>query len=394
MELLFWISISIVLYTFLGYGVVITALAALKKKKAAYPILEDEDLPEVSLLIAAYNEEEILLDKIRNSLESDYPKEKLIITFITDGTSDGSFKLLSKYPEVRTNHSSARKGKIAAINRVMPEVYSPITIFTDANVMLNPAAIRNLVHHFQSNLVAAVSGEKVVQSAKSDAASASGEGFYWKYESYLKKKDAEWNTLVGSAGELVAIRTNLYQAPAEDTIIEDFVMTIRLAAQGYRVAYEPRAIAAETGSANVEEEEKRKVRISAGGIQAIRRLPEAMNFLKHPRMTFQYFSHRVLRWTLMPIALVFVLISSASFVADGGIYTIAFVVQIMFYGLALIGYFRRNQATSQKYFHIPFYFTFMHICVVKGWIRYWKGKQSATWEKALRATAGLQTSEV
>lgn len=393
MELLFWISISIVLFTFLGYGLVITVLAALKKKKQAYPILEEEDLPEVSLLIAAYNEEEILKDKISNSLELDYPKEKLKITFVTDGTSDGSLALLSKFSDVTCNHSSARKGKIAAINRVMPTIDSPITIFTDANVMLNPGAIRNLVHHFQSNLVAAVSGEKVVQSAKSDAASASGEGFYWKYESYLKKKDAEWNTLVGSAGELVAIRTNLYQAPEEDTIIEDFVMTVRLASQGYRVAYEPQAIAAETGSANVEEEEKRKIRISAGGIQAIRRLPEAMNFLKHPGMTFQYLSHRVLRWTLMPIALVFALISSASLVGEGGIYLMPFVAQMIFYCLALIGYFRRNRATSQKYFHIPFYFTFMHICVVKGWIRYVKGKQSVTWEKALRASVQLQSAE-
>lgn len=389
MELLFWISISIVLYTFLGYGVVITILAAFKEKKAAYPNLEDEDLPEVSLLIAAYNEEEILLDKIHNSLQLDYPKEKLKITFVTDGTSDGSLELLSKFSEITCNHSSARKGKIAAINRIMPSIDSPITIFTDANVMLNPAAIRHLVRHFQSNLVAAVSGEKVVQSTTSDAASASGEGFYWKYESYLKKKDAEWNTLVGSAGELIAIRTNLYQAPAEDTIIEDFVMTIRLAADGYRVAYEPEAIASETGSANVEEEEKRKVRISAGGIQAIRRLPEALNFLKHPGMTFQYLSHRVLRWTGMPLALIFALISSASLAKEGGIYLIAFVTQLLFYSFAAIGHFRRNKATSKKYFHIPFYFTFMHICVIKGWVRYLKGKQSVTWEKSKRAGSSI-----
>ncbi|MEP0711448.1 MAG: glycosyltransferase family 2 protein, partial [Algoriphagus sp.] len=311
MEFIFWLSIGIIFYTFLGYGVVITLLSKLKKKKKTYPILDEEDLPEVTLLIACYNEEEIVADKVKNSLALNYPKDRLQITFVTDGTTDGSLDLLTQYPQVKIDHSSARKGKIAAINRVMPGIATPITIFTDANVMLNPGAIRHLVHHFQSNLVAAVSGEKVVQSATADSASASGEGFYWKYESYLKRKDAEWNTLVGSAGELVAIRTNLYEAPEQDTIIEDFVMTVRLAAQGYKVSYEPQAIATETGSANVEEEEKRKIRIAAGGIQAICRLPEALNLLNHPGLTFQYLSHRVLRWTLMPLALAAALVSTA-----------------------------------------------------------------------------------
>lgn len=389
MVLLFWLSFSIILFTFLGYGLVITILSSLKKKSETYPHLEKEDLPEVSLLIAAYNEEEILLDKIHNSLALDYPKEKLQITFVTDGTTDGSHELLSRFPGVKQSHSDERKGKIAAINRVMKEVSAPITVFSDANVMLNSLAIQKLVYQFQSNLVAAVSGEKVVQSEKSDVASAAGEGVYWKYESYLKRKDAEWNTLVGSAGELVAIRTCLYEAPEVDTIIEDFVMTVRLAAKGYKVGYESEAKAIETGSENVEEEEKRKVRISAGGVQAMLRIPQAMNFLKHPGLTFQYLGHRVLRWTLMPIALVMCFISSVLISNLSVIYLIIFLAQGLFYSLAFLGYLFRNQETKLKFLHIPFYFTFMHICVVKGWIRYFSGKQSVTWEKARRAKVQL-----
>ncbi len=389
MELVFWISAGIVLYTFAGYGLVISFLAFLGKKKVTYPHLEDEDLPEVTLLIACFNEAEILPEKITNSLALDYPEDKLHICFVTDGSTDESVALLQSRNGISVSHSPARRGKIAAINRVMPEVSTPITIFTDANVMLNPEAIRALVHPFQSNLVAAVSGEKVVISQSSDGASASGEGFYWKYESFLKKKDAEWNTLVGSAGELLAIRTQTYHAPEEDTVIEDFVMTVRLAAVGYRVEYTPEAMAVETGSASVEEEKKRKVRISAGGIQAISRLPQAWRLDRHPGLTFQYLSHRVLRWTAMPIALVLTLVSSLILAGELGVYALAAVSQLGFYGLAGIGYLLRNRPIRIKFLHIPFYFTFMHVCVVQGWWRFAKGKQAVTWEKARRATPSL-----
>ncbi|TNF41521.1 MAG: glycosyltransferase family 2 protein [Cytophagales bacterium] len=386
MELLFWIAVSIVLFTFLGYGLVISVLAALGKKKINYPQLDDEDLPEVTLIVACYNEEEILRDKVANCLNLDYPKERLTVLFVTDGSIDGSVELLQSYSGVEVSHSNARKGKIAAINRIMPGITTPISIFTDANVMLNPEAIRALVHPFQSNLVAAVSGEKVVLSQSKDGASSSGEGFYWKYESFLKRKDAQWNTLVGSAGELLAIRTHQYHAPEEDTVIEDFVITVRLAAQGYQVGYTPEAMAVETGSANIEEEQKRKVRISAGGLQAISRLPEAWNWRKHPGLTFQYLSHRVLRWTAMPVALVIAIFTNLFLADQHWFYGFAALGQLIFYGLASLGYLMRNRAIRVKFLHIPFYFVFMHVCVVLGWIRYFRGKQAVTWEKAQRAS--------
>lgn len=393
MEFLFWISAAIILFTFVGYGVVITLLARFGSRKMSYPQLDDEDLPEVTLVVACFNEEDILREKVANSLSLDYPKDKLKLCFVTDGSTDNSVNLLQSLEGIEVNHSPARKGKIAAINRIMPEIHTSISIFTDANVMLNPGAIRALIHPFQSNLVAAVSGEKVVVAESSDGASASGEGFYWKYESYLKRKDAEWNTLVGSAGELLALRTQLYEAPEEDTVIEDFVMTVRLAAAGYRVDYAPEALAVETGSANVEEEKKRKIRISAGGIQAISRLPQAWRVDLHPGMTFQYLSHRVLRWTAMPIALVLLLVTGFTLRSQYLIYELAAWTQMGFYGLAGLGYAFRNKSIRIKILHIPFYFVFMHACVVQGWWRYFKGKQSVNWEKAQRATPRLVTSD-
>ena len=298
MEIFFWTCVFIVFYVFVGYGMLISILAKIKGTK---PIetLADEDLPEVTFLVAAYNEEEIIEEKIKNTLALDYPKDKLKIKVVTDGSSDGTNDIVSRFSEAELCFKPERAGKIAAVNRVMPSVESALTVFTDANVMINKDGLKNMIRHFQSNLVGAVSGEKTVLSKEEDGASSSGEGFYWKYESFLKRKDAEWNTLVGSAGELFAIRTHLYENIDTNTLIEDFVMTMKLSAKGYKVAYEPQALAMETGSANIEEETKRKVRISAGGIQAVIMLLPLLNFFKYGKLTFQYISHRALRWLVL-----------------------------------------------------------------------------------------------
>jgi cellulose synthase/poly-beta-1,6-N-acetylglucosamine synthase-like glycosyltransferase len=235
-------------------------------------------------------------------------------------------------------------------------------------------------------LVGAVSGEKTVLSKEEDGASSSGEGFYWKYESFLKRKDAEWNTLVGSAGELFAIRTHLYENIDTNTLIEDFVMTMKLSAKGYKVAYEPQALAMETGSANIEEETKRKVRISAGGIQAVIMLLPLLNFFKYGKLTFQYISHRALRWTLMPLALVGAFTSIFFLTPQGWPYDLIMRLELIFAILALAGYAMRNGETKIKALYIPYYFIYMHYCVVLGWIKYFRGKQQVTWDKAKRAT--------
>ncbi|MCE7995412.1 MAG: glycosyltransferase family 2 protein [Roseivirga sp.] len=383
METLFWISVLVIGYTFIGYAIVITILARLKKKNSI-PELEDDDLPEVTLVVAAYNEADIIESKVTDCLALDYPVDKLKIFFVTDGSDDGTDQLIQQFPEVRVFHQAQRKGKIAAVNRVMPHVATEITLFTDANVMISTNGLRHMVRHFQSNLVGAVSGEKVVFSKEKDAASASGEGLYWKYESLLKRKDAEWNSLVGAAGELFAIRTNLYENVATDVIIEDFIMTMGIAMRIYKVAYEPLAIASETASANIKEETKRKIRIAAGGLQAILRMLPLLNFFRYKGLSFQYISHRVLRWTLVPIAMLSLLLTNVALLNDHVVYQVVFVAQTLFYTSSFSGYLLQNRNIRVKGFFAPYYFVFMHICVVRGWFRYLAGNQQVTWEKAKR----------
>lgn len=385
MEIFFWTCVFIVFYVFVGYGMFISILAKIKGTKPIEALV-DEDLPEVTFLVAAYNEEEIIEEKIKNTLALDYPKDKLKIKVVTDGSNDGTNDIVSRFSEAELCFKPERAGKIAAVNRVMPSVESALTVFTDANVMINKDGLKNMIRHFQSNLVGAVSGEKTVLSKEEDGASSSGEGFYWKYESFLKRKDAEWNTLVGSAGELFAIRTHLYENIDTNTLIEDFVMTMKLSAKGYKVAYEPQALAMETGSANIEEETKRKVRISAGGIQAVIMLLPLLNFFKYGKLTFQYISHRALRWTLMPLALVGAFTSIFFLAPQGWPYDLIMRLELIFAILALAGYAMRNGETKIKALYIPYYFIYMHYCVVLGWIKYFRGKQQVTWDKAKRAT--------
>jgi poly-beta-1,6-N-acetyl-D-glucosamine synthase len=381
----FWIGILTVVYTYLGYGIVIYLLSKIKKQKPS-PGFREEDLPEVAFIVAAYNEEDFIENKIANTLSLDYPAHKLNLLFVTDGSSDKTPGIVRTYSSISLFHEPARKGKIHAVNRVMRTVKAPIVIFSDANTYLNAQALRNIVRHYADPTVGGVAGEKRIFKSEADNASGAGEGLYWKYESFLKKKDSEVYSVVGAAGELFSIRTELYQEPAENIIIEDFYLSMTIAANGYRFIYEPEAYATETASASVEEEWKRKVRISAGGFQAMAKLSHLLNPFRYGILSFQYFSHRVLRWTLAPLALPLVFVSNLWLTTTGSwFYLLAMLGQLGFYSLALAGYATRNRKISIKGFFVPYYFCIMNLSVYAGFFRHRKGQQSVVWEKSRRA---------
>ncbi|MBC8109979.1 MAG: glycosyltransferase family 2 protein, partial [Verrucomicrobia bacterium] len=292
----FWICLFVVFYTYLGYGILLFLIVKFKRifKGKPEPLPNDFE-PEVSFVIAAYNEEDFIREKISNTLAIDYPAEKLQLIFVTDGSSDRTPQIIAAYPQLQLFHQPERQGKIAAVHRVMPHIKTPVVIYTDANTYLNKEVVRNIVRHYANPQVGAVAGEKRILEKDEDDASGAGEGFYWKYESALKKWDSELYSVVGAAGELFSIRTELYEDIPKDTLIEDFYLTLRIAQKGYRVIYEPQASATETASADVKEELKRKVRIAAGGIQAIVRLKSLLNPFKYGVLSFEYISHRVLR---------------------------------------------------------------------------------------------------
>ena len=209
---------------------------------------------------------------------------------------------------------------------------------------------------------------------------------YWKYESYLKRKDAELYSIVGAAGELISFRTELFQDLEEDTILDDFVATLRIAAQGYRVAYEPAAFAAELPSATTQDEMKRKIRICAGGWQAMQRLSFLLHPLRYGILSFQYISHRVLRWSLTPLLLLLLLpLNVYLHLTIGSVYSMLLAGQLLFYGLSMLGWLLESRKIRLKAFFVPYYFSMMQVAVFAGFARFLKGSQQATWEKAKRA---------
>lgn len=387
MIIIFWISIFLIVYTFVGYGFVLYLLVKIKAVfKKPFIFRQNELLPTVTVLIAAYNEEDIIDEKVENTLNLNYPKDKIQLIFITDGSSDQTAAKIGRYTGVTLLHDDVRAGKMAAIKRAIPYIKGEITVFTDANTFLNADAVKELVKHYQNPKVGAVAGEKRILVEETADASSAGEGFYWKYESKLKKWDYELYSNVGAAGELFSIRTALYQPVESDTIIDDHMIAMRIAEKGYIIAYEPEAYAMETASADVKEELKRKIRIAAGGIQSVLRLKQAANPFHNPLFTFQYISHRVLRWTITPflLILVFILNGIIALTSDSFFYQSLFAMQILFYGLSLVGLYFERKNIRVKALFIPYYFCVMNYAVLAGIVRYYKKNQSAAWEKSKR----------
>jgi cellulose synthase/poly-beta-1,6-N-acetylglucosamine synthase-like glycosyltransferase len=386
MESLFIISILIIFYTYVGYAIVIYFLLKFKTTDVI-AVLDERNLPSVSLIVPCFNEGEELIKKVENTLALNYPKELIELIFICDGSSDGSEHIPASFKDIITMFSPERKGKLAAMKRAVKESTGEILVFCDGNTVLNPEAILEMVKYYQDARVGAVTGEKYILVSEEDGASSTGEGFYWKYESFLKKMDAQWNTLVGGAGELMSYRKKLFEFLPDDTILDDFMLTMRIAEKGYKVKYAPEARASEYASANVEEELKRKIRIAAGGWQSISRLSHAANPFHDFSLFFQYISHRVLRWTVAPFLLliIFILNHFLAFKDGNDLYFYILIAQYVFYVFVFLGYLLRNQVVSIKGFHVPYYFYIMNYAAIRGFFRWLKNSQPAAWERAKRA---------
>ena len=337
---LFWISFFIIFYAFIGYGILLYFLIKIKRAVKGKPVLPNNDnLPTCTLIVAAYNEERFIEEKIKNSLELQYPEGRLKLIFITDGSSDGTANIVGSYKEIIHLHSPERKGKMAAVHRAIDTVDTDVMVFTDANTFLNEDAIINICRHYSNPKVGAVAGEKRVLITEASDATA-GEGFYWKYESKLKVWDSELYSVVGAAGELFSVRTDLYEHVPPTAIIDDFMISMLIAKKGYRIIYEPDAYAMEGASEDVKEELKRKIRIAAGGLQSIIWLKSLLLPFKMPVLSFQYISHRVLRWTVVPFLMILLVVFNIILIHndEGAIYQLFLAGQLMFYGMALFGW--------------------------------------------------------
>ena len=387
LAVLFWIALFIVVYTYIGYGLFLYAAVRLREALRPRTVSPDPDpWPEVTLLIAAYNEEEVVEQKMRNSLAQDYPAERLRIVWVTDGSNDATNERLAAWPEAQVLFSPERRGKTAALNRAFALIDTPLVVCTDANTMLNREAVREMVRLFSDPEVGCVAGEKRVAAADGNAAST--EGIYWKYESKLKEWDDRLRSACGAAGELFAVRKSLFRPVPEDTLLDDFLISMRIVMQGYRIAYSTRAYALETPSADMREEGKRKRRIAAGGLQAIVRLRPLLNPLRYGVFSWQYVSHRVLRWSLAPVLLLLLIPLNAVLACcaeHNTVYVVLLLLQGLFYLAGIAGWLLSRRGIKSRLLYVPYYFIFMNVNVFRGMWYLVAHKGSGAWEKARRA---------
>ncbi len=391
LKITFWICLALVVYTYVGYAVVLWLLVHIKRllhSMKSEPVLplDEEQLPMVTLMICAYNEQDVIKEKMANIRQLVYPPQRLCVMWVTDGSTDGSNDLLRQYPEVKLVFSPERRGKAAAMQHGLRENKAEIVVFTDANTMLNAEALREIVRQMMKPGVSCVSGEKRVAARTDGQVAAEGEGLYWKYESKLKQWDSDLYSAMGAAGELFAVRMEHYRPAPQNALLDDFMMSMLILKDGHRIAYTSRAYAMEYGSANMHEESKRKRRIAAGGLQSIWWLRQLMNPLRHPRVFFQFISHRVLRWSITPFALMALIPLNALLVLfnAGCTYTVIGILQAVFYIAAGAGWLMASQGKKSKLLYVPYYFLFMNVNVFLGIHYLTTHNTSGTWEKAQR----------
>lgn len=379
---LFWFCLAVLFYCYVGYGVLLYFINAFKRenKNVSKPFYQ----PEVTLVIPAYNEAAVLPQKLQNTFALRYPAGKLHIIVAADGSDDATSALVQQYPGVQVVHHQQRQGKAAALNHAVQQVQTPIVIFSDADTLLNVDAVQRLVLHFAAEKVGGVAGEKKIRAGHSSVGRA--EGLYWQYEAIMKGLDAQFYTVLG-AGELLAMRTQLFPALNHNLILDDLYLSLHIGLKGYTVAYEPGAWATEAPTISLREEKKRKVRIAAGAFQAIEKL-SLRRLLHHPKMAFQYFSRRWLRWVVCPVFIIAVLLVNILLVLQqkGDVYEGLLLLQALFYATALVGWLLIKGRKVVAWATVPFYFLFMNYCMLQGLFVYLSGQQTALWQKAEKET--------
>ncbi len=382
-------ALFLLLHTYVLYPLCLIALDALQQARGnlRYLLLGQErrappspTLPDVTLVIAAYNEETCIGQKIANSLALDYPRERLEIVVGSDGSTDGTDAIVRGCPDSRVRLSTAeRAGKTSVLNRCIPQARGDIVVLTDANTLLAPDAIRRLVRPFSDPDVGAVCGQLRLFNPR---VREYEESAYWKYESLLKLYEGKRGAVMGANGGLYAIRRRLFDRLAPETIVDDFVIPMRILSRGFRVMYEPEAVAREETTEDYAREFGRRARIAAGNFQSLRML-RGLLAPSAGFASFAFWSHKVLRWCA-PALMAVVFFGSALLLASP-LFRALFATQLVFYLLALVGRMAVLRGAPRRVASFAYYFVTMNWAMVVGFWRFLRNAQRATWDRTTRA---------
>ena len=375
LEFFFFFFIFIILYVYFGYPLIIVVLAAINRKTVKQ---DDKNEPLVSLIIAAYNEEAIIEEKLKNCLLLNYPKDKLEIIIFSDASTDRTTAIVKQFEQdnITLIDLTERKGKTAGQNLAVTRATGEIIIFSDANALYREDAIRKIVRNFNDPSVGCVCGELVYYS-KDKSLIGDAENVYWDYEKFIKRQEDRAASILGANGSIYAVRKQFY-SPLPEDIISDFIEPFKIVAQGYRVVYEPEAISFEQSTTNFIEEYHRKKRIINRSFFSLLHFSSFLNPLKYPVLSFQLFSHKILRW-MIPIYLPIIFIVNL-FLLKSPFFQVTFGLQIIFYATALLGYVLEKNRWHNVFFYAPFYFCLVNIASLEAIVDLFiKRKKVVTW---------------
>lgn len=380
-----WICIFIIVYTYFIYPLFLLLISryggSLRRNDGSG---ENITWPKVTLLIAAYNEEQVIERKINNSLLLDYPAGLLDIWIASDGSSDATNDIVKRL--IQENKSLnlmelPRSGKSGAINKAMASIKSDIIVFSDANTEYSNDAILKMVRHFDNPSVGCVCGRLIYRNPE-EVISGKGESFYWRYETKLKKMESALGYVAGANGAIYAIRKELFEPLPSGTINDDFTISMKIVMKGYKCIYEENAIAYEDVAPSMESEFTRHVRDGAGHYIAVRHLTGLLNPLLGTRSLI-YWSHRIMRWSV-PFLLIYIFIASL-ILSDIILYQILLFAQLVFYGMAFVGLLTINRIRLPFIVYIPFYFSNLNLALLYGFLKVLSGLQKPTWESTARS---------
>ena len=400
LESMFWVSVLALAHSYVFYGVVLLICAALRqtwrdlrfllrrrdrRRRGHHP----SEPPRIAMLVAAYNEAGVIAAKLHNTAELDYPRENFEFLLGLDCPSDATAAIAraDSASGVTVYEFTERRGKLAVVRDLASKTQADILFFSDANTLLAPDCLRRIARHFENPRVGAVCGELRVVSpdGKKEMESA-----YWRYEVALKFLENRMNCVLGANGAIYAVRRELFDLKRE-WIVEDFQLPMEIRYSGHRVVYDPEAIGTEESAPDFAAEFRRKVRIGAGAYQT---LFGNLRFLNPLRgfLFFAYFSHKVLRWAGPFLMLAAVLTSAALMLSGSRVYTLAFLLQAIFYLLAYAGHLQRTSSHPSPLFSIPQYFVGMNFALFLGFFRYLSGGQKAVWQATPRPQVSVATS--
>lgn len=389
-EWAFWASVSALAYSYAVYPLLIFLLAAWRQTWRDLKFLlarhdrrktpREEFLPRVAVLVAAYNEESVIEEKIRNTLALDYPLQQVEILLGLDAPTDSSVERATSiaHPSLRVIPFPVRRGKLAVIRDLAASTTADLLVFSDANTLLRPDCLRRLVGHFQQPRVGAVCGELRLTSA--DGAHQ-GESLYWRYEVALKFLENRLNCVLGANGAVYAVRRELFRTDRH-WIVEDFHVPMEIRYAGHRVVYDPEAIALEESAPSLAAEFRRKVRIGAGDYQTLLGNLHFLNPFKG-MVALAYFSHKVLRW-LGPFFLLAALGANVALADRHPLFVVTLGLQTAFYLFALLGFALQRRGRTTRLLALPLYFSAVNLALLVGFFRLLAGRQETKWASTPR----------